>query len=109
MPGGELGSPSGLIARWQRNIESDRDPHVARSVIALRFCFSCDRGSSIHDCLAVMHQPIEGGGGRRVVKAKSRGRTAVVDVQIAQFQTEAKRTNEVRYDELLPKEGGRCK
>jgi len=56
--------------------------------------------SSNHDRLAVMHQPIESDGGLGAPITEPQVCTAVVDVPIAQFRTEAKRPRKRRtkYD-----------
>ena len=109
VPGGELGSPNGLISRWQHDIDSDRNSGAARSLVT-RWWW-CVRDKRL----------LESRSPRRVASADRRWRwpegclsrepvvhTAVADGQITQFRTEAKGpkvTNEVRREELSPEKG----
>ena len=110
-----------------------------RDEVSCRFCLLCDKFSLNHDRLAVMHQPIDHGGGQCVVHSKiapNSGRLGWWKPQSSRIHTGRRRpgttylhrvcrwednpvpdrgekalktTDEVRHGELSSQKGGQCK
>lgn len=118
---------------------SDRPSKRGGDGVSCKFCLLCDKFSLDHDRLAVMHQPIDHGGGQCVVHSKiapNSGRLGWWKPQSSRIHTGRRRpgttylhrvcrwednpvpdrgekalktTNKVRHGELSSQKGGQCK